>query len=99
MITKPSHPSHKDRRTSCPTTDIALTLLLLGTRSSVPSDAKNCKGTRNGDMFWAAQGGDGVTIPGGIPEPWRCGAEGRGQWARWGWAGVGLDGLRGLFQP
>ena len=44
--------------------------------------------------FWksigtAAQGGGGVTIPGGVPEPWGCGTAGRGQWARWG--GLGLD--------
>ena len=25
----------------------------------------------------------GVTIPGGVPEPWGCGTEGCGQWA-WG---------------
>jgi len=25
----------------------------------------------------AAQGGGGVTGPGGVQEPWRCGAEGR----------------------
>jgi len=31
----------------------------------------------------------GVTIPGGVPEPWGCGTEGRGQWA-WG-GGLGLD--------
>ena len=37
----------------------------------------------------AAQGGGGVTIPEGVPEPWGCGTEGRGQWARWG--GLGLD--------
>ena len=35
----------------------------------------------------AAQGGGGVTVPGGVQEPWRCGTEGRGLWARWGWAG------------
>jgi len=29
----------------------------------------------------AAQGGGGVTIPGGAPDPWRCGTEGCGQWA------------------
>lgn len=23
---------------------------------------------------------------------------GRGEWAQWGWAGVGLDDLRGLFE-
>ena len=23
----------------------------------------------------AAQGGDGDTIPGGVPDPWRCGTE------------------------
>ena len=32
----------------------------------------------------AAQGGGGVTIPGGVPEPWGCGTEGCGQWAWWG---------------
>ena len=31
----------------------------------------------------------GVTIPGDVQELWRCGTEGRGQWARWG--GLGLD--------
>ena len=29
----------------------------------------------------AAQGGGGVTVPGGVPEPCGCGTEGRGQWA------------------
>ena len=47
----------------------------------------------------AAQGGDGVTILGGVQEPWRRGTEGRGKWARWGWAGVGPGDLRDLFQP
>ena len=37
----------------------------------------------------AAQGGGRVTIPGGVPEPWRCGTEGHGQWV-W-WDGLGLD--------
>ena len=32
-----------------------------------------------------AQGGGGVTIPGGVQELWRCGTEARGQWAWWGW--------------
>ena len=36
----------------------------------------------------AAQGG-GVTVPGGAQELWRCGTEGRGQWAQWD--GLGLD--------
>jgi len=35
----------------------------------------------------AAQGGGGVTVPGGVPELCGCGTEGHGQWARWGWAG------------
>jgi len=30
---------------------------------------------------------------------WRCSTEGHGQWAGWGWVGVGLGDLRGLFQP
>ena len=42
-----------------------------------------CSGT-------AAHGGGGVTIPGGVPEPWGCGTEGRGQWAWWGGLGLGL---------
>ena len=32
----------------------------------------------------AAQGGGGVTISGGVAEPWRCGTEGCGRWAWWG---------------
>ena len=40
----------------------------------------------------------GVTIPGGVPEPWGCGTEGRGQWA-WGVGGGGRGDLRGLLQP
>ena len=39
----------------------------------------------------AALGGAGVTIPGGVPEPWRCGTEGRSQWAWWGWVGLSLE--------
>jgi len=35
-----------------------------------------CSGT-------AAQGGGGVTIPGGAPDLWGCGTERRGQWAWW----------------
>ena len=46
----------------------------------------------------AAQGGGGVTVPGAVPEPWRCGTEACGHWAWWGWAGVGLNDLRDLFQ-
>ena len=54
---------------------------------------------KSGDaVAQSAQGGEGVAIPGGVPEMWRCGTEGRGQWARWGWAGVGLRDLSGLFQ-
>ena len=34
----------------------------------------------------AAQGGGGVTVPGGVEEPCGCGTEGRGQWVWWGWA-------------
>jgi len=29
-------------------------------------------------LNWAAQGGGGVTIPGGIQETFRCGTEGHG---------------------
>ena len=51
-------------------------------------------------MQWhSCTGSDGVTVPGGVSEPWGCGTEGRGQWAWWGWVGVGLGDLGGLFQP
>jgi len=33
----------------------------------------------------AAQGGGGVTIPGGVQEMWRCGTEGHGLVVWWGW--------------
>ena len=39
-----------------------------------------CSGT-------AAQGGGGITIPGGVQELWECGTEGRGH----GGGGLGLD--------
>ena len=45
------------------------------------------------------QGSAGVTVPGGGQEIWRCGTEGHGLVGTVGWGGVGLDGLRGLFQP
>ena len=47
----------------------------------------------------AAQRGGGVTIPGGVQELCRCGTEGCGQWAWCYGLEVGLDDLRGLFQP
>jgi len=47
----------------------------------------------------AAQGGGGVTIPGGVEEPHGRGTEGHGQWAWCDGLMVGLDALSGLFQP
>jgi len=42
----------------------------------------------------------GGTIPGGAPEPWGCGTEGRGQWAWWDGLGFGdLGGLPTLMIP
>ena len=33
-------------------------------------------------MQWhSCPGSGGVAVPGGVQEPWRCGTEGRGQWA------------------
>ena len=46
-------------------------------------------------MAQAAQGGGGVTVPGGVPEPCGCGTEGHGQWAWCDGLLVGLGGLRG----
>jgi len=43
--------------------------------------------------------GSGVgTVPGGVPEPWRCGTEECGQWAWWGGLGLRLR-ILGLLQP
>ena len=51
-------------------------------------------------LKWAAQGGGEVTVPGGVPEMFRCGTERCGLVRNIGnrWT-VGLDDLRGLFQP
>ena len=38
----------------------------------------------------SSQGGGGVTVSGRVQEPWRCGTEGHGQWARWGEWGLGI---------
>lgn len=49
---------------------------------------------------WAAQGGGGVTKPGGVHGMFRCCVEGHGSVTNVGdrWM-VGLDDLVGLFQP
>ena len=47
----------------------------------------------------AARGGGAVTIHRGVEELWRCGTEGRSEWAWWGWVEVGRGDLSGLFQP
>jgi len=46
----------------------------------------------------AAQGGGGVTVPGGVPNPWRWHL---GTWlvGMMGWVGLELGDLGGLFQP
>ena len=49
-------------------------------------------------MAQAAQGGGGVTVPEGVPEPCGCGTDGHGQWAWWGLLVIELGDLRGLFQ-
>ena len=51
-------------------------------------------------MQWhSCPGTGGVTVPGGVQEPWRCGTEGQLLWAWWEWVEVGPDDLSGLFQP
>jgi len=44
----------------------------------------------------AAQGGGGVTIPGGVQEPCRCSTEGHGQWVWCDGLMVGLADLSDL---
>ena len=48
-------------------------------------------------QWHSCPGSGGVTIPGGVPDPWRCGTEGCGQWARWGGVGLGLGVLEVFF--
>ena len=48
-------------------------------------------------MAQAAQGGGGVTVPGGVQEPCRCDTVGRGEWYDGDGLTVGLDDLSGLF--
>ena len=47
----------------------------------------------------AAQGGGGVTVPGGVQEPCGCVTEGCAQWAWWDGLMVGLNDLSSPFQP
>jgi len=54
-------------------------LLLLNSSAPISPQKEHCLGTGT-----AALGGGAVTIPGGVLELWRCGTEGRGQWAWWG---------------
>ena len=51
-----------------------------------------CSGT-------AAQGGGGVTVPGGVPEPCGCGTEDVVSGHGGDGLAVGPGDLRGLFQP
>jgi len=47
-------------------------------------------------QWHSCPGSGGVTVPGSVPEQWRCGTEGCGLWAWWG--GLGLDlGISELF--
>ena len=51
-------------------------------------------------LEWAAQGGGGVAVPGGVQETFKCLIEGHGLVGNIGDRQmVGLDDLRGLFQP
>ena len=49
-------------------------------------------------MAQAAQGGGGVTVPGGVPEPCGCGTCDMGSGHEGVALVVGLNGFRGLFQ-
>jgi len=54
---------------------------------------------KSGDaLAQAAQGGSGVTVPGAVQEPQRCGTDGCDQWARCDGLTAGPDVHSGLFQ-
>ena len=56
--------------------------------------------TRGQALEWAAQGGGGITFPGGVQEMFRCCTKRRGLEGNIGGrCSVGLDHLGGLFQP
>jgi len=48
-------------------------------------------------MQWHSSPGGGVTFLGGVPELWRCGTEGHGQWVWWGGLGLELEILEQFF--
>ena len=50
---------------------------------------RNCFSQRVVMQWHSCPGSGGVTIPRGVPEPWRCGTKGHGQRA-W-WDELGLD--------
>ena len=51
-------------------------------------------------LQWAAQGGGGVAVPGGVQEVFQCCTDRHGLVGNTGGRRmVGLDGLGGLFQP
>jgi len=54
-------------------------------------DIRNISSQKSDDaLAKAAQGGGGVTVPGGVQEMCRCGTEGHGLWAWWCWGGLDL---------
>ena len=82
-------------------------LFILGQDVMASSGARECSGwilgkisslkERRVVMQWPRLPREVVdSVPRGVQELWRCGTEGNDQW---GWVGVGLGDLRGLFQP
>ena len=59
-----------------------------------PQALGTCALSRHSISKWGSwhscPGSGGVTVPGSVEGTWRCGTEGHGQWAWWGWAGVDL---------
>ena len=42
-------------------------------------------------QWHSCPGSGGVTVPGGVQEPWGCGTEGHAQWAWWDELGLGIS--------
>ena len=80
-------------------------IICLGVGTWLPGDSGwtlgNTSSPREWSVLeWAALGGGGFTVPGGVPEAFGCYTEGHGLVGNTGdRSTVGLDYLGGLFQP
>ena len=62
-------------------------IIVIGNLTTAKFLIRNCSQA----LAQAAQRDDGVIVPGGVQELWKCGTEGHGWWAWWGGLVLGLE--------